>query len=145
MLPDRRKAWLGRGVDYLVGPRSSVRFVRRLLDSFDIAGSSSARHEALVSTHTADIWQALEEEAVSNPSPRKQLPNRTIHTARNVMEEDGCLVVSDFGQARRGMGQHRGLIMPLIYRPPEVFLRDKWSWQVDIWGAILVVRAAAVL
>lgn len=53
-------------------------------------------------------------------------------------------LLSDLGEARLGpegsAGKHRGLIMPSIYRAPEVMLGMEWDNKVDIWALGQTVR-----
>ena len=47
---------------------------------------------------------------------------------------DGEPVLTDLGEARLCKEKQRGLIMPGIYRAPEVMLNMEWDNNVDIWG-----------
>ncbi|KAL4780272.1 kinase-like domain-containing protein [Aspergillus varians] len=52
------------------------------------------------------------------------------------------MLLSDFGEARRGKGLHGGDIMPLEYRAPETLLYVGWSFPVDIWSVGLTDKKA---
>ncbi|KAK1142858.1 hypothetical protein N8T08_007292 [Aspergillus melleus] len=43
-------------------------------------------------------------------------------------------VVADLGEARIAEGKQTGLIMPSVYRAPDVMLGMPWDNKVDIWA-----------
>jgi serine/threonine protein kinase len=43
-------------------------------------------------------------------------------------------VITDFSEARLGLGPHRDDIMPDVYRAPEVIFDAPWDEKVDIWN-----------
>ena len=88
--------------------------------------------------------QRLEEDEISKPVARKQLPDRTIYLSRLLKPEVGPLLLSDFGETRLGPGPHAGDIMPIKYRAPETLLRIQWSYPVDIWSVGLTVSSTSV-
>ena len=51
----------------------------------------------------------------------------------------GPPLLSDLSEARCGDVEHTDLIMPDVYRSPEVVLSMEWSYPVDIWGFAMVV------
>ncbi len=59
----------------------------------------------------------------------------------------GPPVLCDLGGARLGDEEHRGDIMPDVYRAPEVILGMEWSYGVDTWNAAMVVgkRLSSIL
>jgi serine/threonine protein kinase len=85
------------------------------------------------------IFTAIEESELSNPSPRKILSDRIIYTSHPVPVTRGRPVLVDFGAARIGV-KHKGDIMPLPYRAPEVILNMEWDSKVDIWSMMVMVR-----
>jgi serine/threonine protein kinase len=81
----------------------------------------------------------------SNPSPRKIVGDRVIHSSRKLKKtkQHGRPILCDFGQARFGLASYSGDIQPYIYRAPEVVLRMSWDQQVDIWNVGVMVRNAS--
>ena len=82
----------------------------------------------------------MEEDEISNPAPRKQLADRTIFVTRAMPLTSGEPVLADLGEARLAKGKQTGLIMPSVYRAPEVMLGMYWDSKVDIWGLGQTVR-----
>ncbi|KAI2830800.1 hypothetical protein CBS147343_2036 [Aspergillus niger] len=76
----------------------------------------------------------MEEEELNEPAPRKQLDDRTIFATRAMPLSSGEPVLADLGEARLAQGNQTGLIMPNLYRAPEVLLGMKWDNKVDIWA-----------
>ncbi|WEW61242.1 hypothetical protein PRK78_006732 [Emydomyces testavorans] len=81
-------------------------------------------------------WDTLEQ---TEPSPRKVIGDRIVYKSRTFQWKDdfvafGLPLLSDFGEARIGSGEHEGLIQPNQYRAPEVLLGMKWTSKVDIWN-----------
>lgn len=74
------------------------------------------------------------------PIPRKTLEDRTIYISRPLPLSFGTPVVCDFGEARIGIDNQQGDIMPDVYRAPEVILEMNWDYKVDIWNIGMVVR-----
>lgn len=82
----------------------------------------------------------MEEEELNEPAPRKQLDDRTIFATRAMPLSSGEPVLADLGEARLAQGNQTGLIMPNLYRAPEVLLGMKWDNKVDIWAIGQTVR-----
>lgn len=80
----------------------------------------------------------LEQSELSSPSPRKADGDRIIYLSRPMSLTKGEPLLSDLGEARLG-NIHRGIIMPSLYRAPEVILGLEWNNKVDIWGLGLTV------
>ena len=93
----------------------------------------------LLGLNDDSFFRILEENELSNPVPRKQLPDRTIYIFRLMKPTVGPLLLSDFGETRLGPGPHAGDIMPIVYRAPETLLQIQWSYPVDIWSVGLTV------
>ncbi|OAA43650.1 Protein kinase-like domain protein [Metarhizium rileyi] len=88
----------------------------------------------LLGTDDNSSFRQLEDSEMSNPVPRKKLPDRTIYFSRLTKPHVGPFLLSDFGEARLGPGPHAGHIMPIMYRAPETLLWVQWSYPVDIWS-----------
>ncbi|OGM47747.1 putative protein kinase [Aspergillus bombycis] len=89
----------------------------------------------LLGVNNNDLFHKLEQEEFSSPVPRKPVsPSRTIYLSRLIRPKAGPMLLSDFGEARIGLGPHGGDIMPLEYRAPETLLCVGWSYPVDIWS-----------
>lgn len=55
------------------------------------------------------------------------------------------MLLSNSGEARIDPGPHAGDIMPLEYRAPEILLRARWSYPVEIWSVGLTVGLSVAL
>lgn len=82
----------------------------------------------------------MEEDEISNPSPRKVLTDRIIYATRAMPLTGGEPILADLGEARLAKQKQTGLIMPSAYRAPEVLLGMEWDNKVDIWGLGQMVR-----
>lgn len=80
------------------------------------------------------ILTEMEEDEISNPAPRKQLCDRTIYATRAMPLTSGEPNLADLGEARFAKEKQTGLIMPSVYRAPEVMLGMNWDNKVDIWA-----------
>jgi serine/threonine-protein kinase SRPK3 len=79
--------------------------------------------------------QPLVAMAFKSPVARKQISEcRTIYLSGLMRPRPGPILLSDFGEARTGLGPHAGDIMPLPYRAPEVIMSMPWNHSVDIWS-----------
>lgn len=76
----------------------------------------------------------LEDEELDRPVARKTLSDRIIYLTRYMPITSGEPILSDMGEARIAHEKQKGLIMPSIYRAPEVLLGMEWDSKVDIWG-----------
>lgn len=85
------------------------------------------------------ILSKYEQAEVEAPVPRKTLKDRTVYLSRPLPMSYGTPVLCDLGEARLGIDQQRGDIMPDIYRAPEVILDMSWDYKVDIWNVGMVV------
>ena len=88
---------------------------------------------------------SFEEAAAKAPSARKILKDRTIYTSSRFPPSNGIPLLSDFGEARFGDQEHDEDIMPNVYRAPEVILKMKWDYKVDIWNVAMVVSGLFLL
>lgn len=98
----------------------------------------------LLGLNDNSLFKSLEDNEVSDPVSRKELPDRTIYFSRLMKPKVGPLLLSDFGEVRLGPGPHAGDIMPIMYRAPETLLWIQWSYPVDIWSVGLTVSRAIV-
>ena len=85
------------------------------------------------------VFAKYEQQQIRDPVPRKELPDRTIYTSRSVPLTKGRPAISDLSEARFGDAEHSDLIMPNVYRAPEVILDVPWSYPVDRWAFAMVV------
>ncbi|KAK5700538.1 hypothetical protein LTR97_005055 [Elasticomyces elasticus] len=83
----------------------------------------------------ASVLPEIEKSEEECPAPRKELPDRIIYQSHRMPLTNGLPVISDLGEARLvGDEPHRGLVMPSVYRAPEVILGMAWSYPIDIWS-----------
>lgn len=83
----------------------------------------------------------FEEKQIQALTPRKVLKDRTIYTSSLFPPGQGLPLLSDFGEARFNDKEHDEDIMPNPYRAPEVILKSKWDYKVDIWSVGMIVRS----
>lgn len=88
----------------------------------------------------------VEQAEIDNPSPREILSDRTIHLSYAIPTSYDPPVITDFGAARLGdPGQNTvAMIMPGVFRAPEITAAMEWDSQIDIWafGVMVGVRDA---
>lgn len=84
----------------------------------------------------SDTLSKVEEAEKAEPSPRKILPDRTIHLSYDVPTSYEAPVIADFGSGRLGEpGQkHSGDVMPGVFRAPEIIAGRQWDSKIDIWA-----------
>ena len=80
------------------------------------------------------VLSQIEQAELTQPSERKVLDDRCIYQSWELGITTGIPAITDLGQMRCGIGPHTGMIMPFIYRAPEVVLGMEWSEKVDIWN-----------
>ncbi|KAE8329156.1 kinase-like protein [Aspergillus sergii] len=117
--------------------RPTLRFVLIALDYLhqaNIIHTDVQPNNILLGIDDDSILAGMEEDEISNPCPRKQLPDRTIYATRAMPLTSGEPILADLGEARLAEGKQTGLIMPNVYRAPEVLLGMDWDNKVDIWG-----------
>lgn len=85
------------------------------------------------------VLAKFEKENAKHPLPQKHLGDRTIYVSSRMPFTKEPPSISDLSEARFGDVEHRDLIMPDVYRAPEVVLGMKWSYPVDIWGFAMIV------
>lgn len=76
------------------------------------------------------------------PMPRKEMPDRTIYISRGMTLSKGRPSLCDLSEARLDHPKNTELIMPDVYRAPEVVLGMPWSFPVDVWGIMMTVGAS---
>lgn len=87
----------------------------------------------LVGVNDESVLSILEQDELSSPSPRKLDKDRVIYLSRPMFLIKGEPLLSDLGEACLGE-RYKGIIMPSLYRAPEVILGLEWNNKVDIWG-----------
>lgn len=93
----------------------------------------------MIGTNRPSIFEEWKNKAVRDPIRQKTVSGHTVYRSRPFTLEEGrgawgLPLLSDFGQARIGPGEHEGTIQPSLYRAPEVVLGMKWTSKVDIWN-----------
>lgn len=110
---------------------SSIMFTYRALDF--------QPNNVLIGINDSSVLDKFAEMAVMNPLPRKELYDRIIHVSQPMPLTKGLPSLTDFSEARFGNSMHTGLIMPNVYRAPEVILGMRWSYPVDVWSFAMTV------
>ncbi|KAK1074740.1 hypothetical protein LTR74_000984 [Friedmanniomyces endolithicus] len=75
-----------------------------------------------------------EEDEREYPMPRKELPSRTVYTSKPMLFTKGAPSLADLSEARFESPENVDLVMPDLYRAPEVVLGMPWSYPIDVWG-----------
>jgi serine/threonine protein kinase len=88
----------------------------------------------LMGIHDRTVFESFESMASTHPVPVKELPDRIIYVSQPMPLTKGLPFLTDFSEARFGSSTHTGLIMPNVYRAPEVILEMGWSYPVDMWS-----------
>lgn len=96
-------------------------------------------HNMFLGVHNNKIFEEFEYGERRCPAPRKELADRTIYISRPMRVTSGLVQISDLSEARFGDSENTDVVMPDVYRAPEVILGMNWSYPVDIWGLAMVV------
>jgi serine/threonine-protein kinase SRPK3 len=88
----------------------------------------------LMGVHDRSAFEKYTARTKNFPMPRKELEDRTIYISQPMPLTKGLPFLTDFSEARFGDSKHTGVIMPNVYRAPEVILDMEWSYPVDVWG-----------
>jgi serine/threonine-protein kinase SRPK3 len=96
-------------------------------------------NNVLMGINDSSVLDRFAEMAITNPAPRKELLDRIIYVSQSMPLTKGLPSLTDFSEARFGNSMHTGLIMPNVYRAPEVILGMQWSYPVDIWSFAMTV------
>jgi serine/threonine-protein kinase SRPK3 len=88
----------------------------------------------LMGIHDIAVLERVASMASTNPVPMKELPDRIIYVSQPMPLTKGLPFLTDFSEAQFGSSTHTGLIMPNVYRAPEVILGMEWGYPVDIWS-----------
>ena len=113
------------------------------LDAYDMTDLQPSN--MLLGVNNQSLFAQFEQDEITNPTPRKELVERTIYLSRHWPLVDGHPHISDLSEARFGHHEHNDLIMPTAFRAPEVLLGLTWSYPVDIWATAILVRFFNVL
>ncbi|PIA97368.1 SRSF protein kinase 2 [Cercospora beticola] len=83
-------------------------------------------------------FERFERDEKEAPFPQKELPcGRIVYVSHPMPLTKGPPLLCDLSEARFATSEHQSnkdLIMPDLYRAPEVILGMPWSYEVDIWG-----------
>jgi serine/threonine-protein kinase SRPK3 len=88
----------------------------------------------LMGIHDRMVFESFEKMASTNPVPMKELPELIIYVSQPMPLTKELPFLTDLSEARFGSSTHTGLIMPNVYRAPEVILGMEWGYFVDIWS-----------
>ncbi|KAI5251000.1 protein kinase [Aureobasidium subglaciale] len=91
-------------------------------------------NNVLIGIEDSSVFDKFAEMAITNPAPRKELSDRIVYISQPMPLTKGLPSLTDLSEARFGNSLHTGLIMPNVYRAPEVILEMEWSYPVDIWS-----------
>ena len=84
-------------------------------------------------------FQRFERDEIDYPIPRKELPSRTVYVSRPMPLTKGAPSLCDLSEARFEESSNVDLVMPDVYRAPEVVLGMPWSYPIDLWGFAITV------
>lgn len=82
----------------------------------------------------------FEREELQDPMPLKESPSHPVYLSRPMPFTKGSPLLCDLSEARFDDPANGDLIMPDVYRAPEVLLGMPWSYPVDVWGFAMTVR-----
>lgn len=91
-----------------------------------------------------EIFRKYEQKQIDQPVPQKTLDDRVVYASRPMPPTAGKPVISDLSEARFANSEHTDLIMPNLYRAPEVLLDVPWSYPVDKWAFAMVVGSLTI-
>ncbi|KAL2869548.1 kinase-like domain-containing protein [Aspergillus lucknowensis] len=135
--PGKKHVRLPLEVFELIGPHGvhpCLLYAPAGIDIRDFA-SYVQPNNLLVGINDESVLYEIEEDEISNKSPRKELPSRTIYTTHGMPITTGEPALSDLGEARiADSGNQTSLIMPSVYRALEMILGMEWNSKVDIWA-----------
>ncbi|KAF3482010.1 CMGC/SRPK protein kinase [Arthroderma uncinatum] len=117
--------------------RPAIRYILIALDyihQLGIIHTDIQPNNILLGIKDQSVLSQLEQDEIDHPVARKRIPGRTIYLSREMPITRGFPVLSDMGEARRVEAKQRGIILPSIYRAPEVMLDMEWDNKVDIWA-----------
>lgn len=96
-----------------------------------------------MSLRNPSIAALVDEAELIEPSPRKQLADRSIYLSRNIwnvpLNDLGPPIIKGFRDAVHGDKSHSHIIQLAKYQCPEISLGMEWSYSVDIWNLGAVV------
>nr|OQO30506.1 hypothetical protein B0A51_01735 [Rachicladosporium sp. CCFEE 5018] len=79
------------------------------------------------------------------PWPRKELDDRTIYASQPMMLTASLPKLCDLGEARKFKDcRKQDLLIPIMYRAPELILEMPWSYPVVIWAFGMTRRESAL-
>ncbi|PYI29996.1 kinase-like protein [Aspergillus indologenus CBS 114.80] len=117
--------------------RPALRFVLialNYLHQSEVIHTDVQPNNILLGIEDKAVLAYMEEDEITNPAPRKLLDDRTIYATRAMPLTSGEPILADLGEARLAEERQTGLIMPDVYRVPEVMLDMEWDNKVDIWA-----------
>ncbi|CAD0114711.1 unnamed protein product, partial [Aureobasidium uvarum] len=122
---------------------------RPILEGFDflhreakVIHTDFQPNNVLIGIQDNSVLDKFAKMANENPVLRKELSNRIIYVSQPMPLTKGLPSLSDFSEARFGTCTQSGLIMPNVYRAPEVILDMEWSYAVDIWSFAMTLFSA---
>lgn len=97
----------------------------------------------LLGVLNGSAFERFERDEEEAPFPRKELPcGRIVDVSHPMALTKAPALLCDLSEARFAETEpqsNRDLIMPDLYRAPEVILGMPWSYEVDIWGFGMMV------
>lgn len=86
-------------------------------------------NNVLIGIQDNSVLDEFAKVATENLASRKELSNRIIYVSQPMPLTKGLPSLTNFSEARFGTFTQRGLIMPNVYRAPEVILDMEWSYR----------------
>ncbi|KAG9647631.1 terpenoid synthase, partial [Aureobasidium melanogenum] len=105
-----------------------------LMNASAYRASDFQPNNVLIGIQDDSVLDDFAKMANENPALRKEISDRIIYVSQPMPLTKGLPSLSDFSEARFGTCTQSGLIMPNVYRAPEVILDMEWSYAVDIWS-----------
>lgn len=90
------------------------------------------------------MLKSFVDQELKDPSPRKQVEDTIVYASRLFQwPPTGALILSDFGSGENGDADNTRNAGPSLYRSPEVLLKMKWSYSIDIWNVGVMVSCSS--
>ena len=97
-------------------------------------------NNVLLEIDDSSVLDSFVKQEMEHPSPRKQVGESIVYASRLFgWPPGGEPVLCDFGSAEKGDAENIRNAGANLYRAPEVMLKMRWSYSIDIWNVGVMV------